>query len=313
MTGILFDIQHFSIHDGPGIRTAIFFKGCTLRCFWCHNPESIHRQPEIEFFAGRCASCGVCLTECPNSACSLDADGAVVHDPARCMACGACQNFCFAEALVLAGREWSLNEVMADLRQDRAFYDNSGGGVTLTGGEPVLQTDFARAILEWCKVEGIHTAIETAGNYPWAKLESLLPFVDLVMMDIKHLDTDQHRRATGAPNRRILDNARRLALTDKPLIFRTPVVPTVNDSEADLRAIAAFVGELVEARHINAGESAAPITYELLAFHRLAGDKYRSLGLHYAAEDLQPLPRERMAALEGVVQDVLGGRVVIHH
>jgi pyruvate formate lyase activating enzyme len=311
-TGIIFDIQRFSIHDGPGIRTAIFLKGCSLHCFWCHNPESIHPKPEIEFFPQRCIHCDICLTECPNHACSA-VDGTIVHHADRCAACGHCQEFCFAEALVLTGREMTAQEVMAEVLCDRQFYTNSGGGVTLSGGEPVLQTSFSRAILEQCRADHIHTAIETAGNYLWEMVEALLPFTDLVMMDIKHLDPVKHRAATGASNHRILENARRLAGTTRPLLFRTPVVPTVNDSEAELRAIALFIQELIEARYTAAGEDAAPITYELLKFHKLAGDKYRSLGVEYKAQDLEMLSQETMMALERVVQDVLGDRVVTHH
>jgi pyruvate formate lyase activating enzyme len=184
---------------------------------------------------------------------------------------------------------------------DRSFYEDSGGGVTLSGGEPVLQHEFARAILERCKAEGIHTAIETAGNYPWEHAEKLLPFVDLVMMDIKHMDPDAHRRATGVTNKRVLENARRFALSGKPVIFRTPVIPTVNDTVNEIAAIAAFVRQLTEdalrATGKNGGGPEAHISYELLAFHKLAADKYRSLDMDYNAVDHDPPTSEHMETL----------------
>ena len=183
------------------------------------------------------------------------------------------------------------------------FYETSGGGVTLSGGEPALQPEFSAAILAQSKAEGLHTAIETCGQVPWANLEALLPVTDLVMMDLKHVDSEKHRAATGAGNERILANARQLALTRKPLIFRTPVVPGVNDTPAEIEAIAAFVRELVALRAIESnGNGPAEISWELLPFHRLAADKYRSLGLEYRARDLNPPPKDQMAVLAEAAQ-----------
>jgi pyruvate formate lyase activating enzyme len=219
----------------------------------------------------------------------------------KCVACGACVETCYAGATVLAGREMTVEQVMDEVLQDRDFYRTSGGGVTLSGGEPTIQRAFSRAILERCKAEGLHTAIETAGNCRWEDLTALLPVTDLVMMDLKHLDPGKHHVATGVSNRRILAHARRLVETDKPIIFRVPVVPTVNDTEEEVGAIADFVRHLTDLRSEN-GRKASPLSLELLPFHRLAGDKYRSLGLAYSAGPLDPLAKEKMAEFVEVVK-----------
>lgn len=293
ITGLVFDIQRFSVHDGPGIRTTVFLKGCSLRCFWCHNPEGLRMTPEVRFLPERCLACGACVAACEHDGQHLDASGRSFARE-RCVACGACVEACVTEALTLAGRQMTAAAVLAEALRDRVFYETSGGGVTLSGGEPALQPAFAREILALSKGEGLHTAIETCGNVPWENLDALLPFTDLVMMDLKQMDAEQHRAATGAGNERILANARRLAQTARPLIFRTPVVPGVNDTAAAIAAIAGFIAELAADRN-RAGR--ADIAWELLPFHRLAGDKYRSLGLEYRARDLNPPPKDVMHAL----------------
>jgi pyruvate formate lyase activating enzyme len=291
--GIVFDIQRFSVHDGPGIRTTVFLKGCSLRCFWCHNPEGIRPKPEIQFEPGKCIGCGECVLICPQGAQHLD-DGQRSYNRDDCIVCGQCVETCYTRGLALVGRTMAVEEVLAEVMLDRAFYQDSGGGVTLSGGEPVLQTDFAHDLLARCQAEGIHTAIETAGYYPWDRLERLLPHFDLVMMDLKHMDSAQHQTATGAPNERILDNARRLAITDTALIFRVPVIPTVNDTVEAVSAIARFVVDL-------SGMRGAPLPLQLLPFHRLAEHKYTSLGRDYAARSL-PDAVQNFHELKAVVQ-----------
>ena len=294
-TGTIFNIQRFSIHDGPGIRTTVFFKGCSLFCFWCHNPEGRRAKPDIQFFPDRCIGCGDCVRVCEHDGHDLQS-GSHVYARERCVVCGRCADGCFAGALQLTGKLVTVDEVVAEVERDQPFYASSGGGVTLSGGEPLLQAAFAQAILERCKATGIHTAIETAANCRWRELAALLPVTDLVMMDIKHMDAAKHRAVTGVSNARILANARRLALSGVALTLRTPVIPTVNDTEQEIAAIAAFGRELQAMRSTSA-PSAPPITYELLPFHRLAGDKFASLGLDDRSAALTPLSSERMAEL----------------
>jgi len=297
LTGMVCNIQRFSVHDGPGIRTTVFLKGCTLRCFWCHNPESIQRELELQLHPDRCIGCDECSRVCPTGAQVVTAEGERVYNRELCIACGACVEVCYAGARELTGREMTVDAVVHEVMQDRPFYENSGGGVTLSGGEPVYQPDFSFQILERCRAEGVHTAIETAGNVPWEKLAHLLTVTDLVMMDLKHMDPEKHQWAVGASNRLILANARRLVETGKPIIFRTPVVPTVNDTPEEIGAIAAFVAELQALRGAGNGNGPAPLSLELLPFHRMAGDKYNSMGLDYRARDLTPPTKEKMAAL----------------
>jgi pyruvate formate lyase activating enzyme len=300
---VIFSIQRFSLHDGPGIRTTVFLKGCPMHCSWCHNPEGQHPDPEIRYFPDRCIACGQCVIACPNHAHELH-DGVHVFLRDRCQTSGKCVETCCSQALQLEGRRMTVPEVMDEVLRDKAFYETSGGGVTLSGGEPALSADFARSLLEECKHHNIHTAIETCGECPWTSLEALLPATDLIMMDLKEMAAEKHRISTGQSNVRILSNARQLALTDKKIIFRTPVVPTVNDSEEDISQIACFVRELTElrTRSRKPTEEAAAITYELMAFHKLASDKYRSLGLEYAVADIDPPPKAKMSVLLDVAK-----------
>lgn len=310
-TGLIFNIQRFSIHDGPGIRTTVFFKGCSLRCFWCHNPEGRHARPEIQFFPERCIGCGECLDHCPNQAHTLK-DGFHLYFREICTNCGTCTDTCYSNALELTGKSMTVDQVMEEILRDRMFYETSKGGVTLSGGEPVLQSKFAREILKRCKQEDLHTAIETCGNYHWQELEPLLPFTDLIMMDLKLIDPIKHKTACGDSNEKILANARRLALTNKPILFRTPIVPTVNDTFEDVGAIVKFVRNLVELRvkHDNGKNKRLEIQFELLPFHRLASDKYRSLGMEYRAYNLEPPSKERMQELAKIA-DIEGVGVLV--
>ena len=290
MQGVITDIQHFSIHDGPGIRTTVFFKGCSQRCFWCHNPETLLPQPQLQLYLDRCIGCGACFEACPQGAHQLT-DGERSFNRDACTGCGTCVDTCYAQALVLAGETKSVDEIVEIVLRDRAFYETSGGGVTLSGGEPLLQLDFAEAILRRCRDAGIHTAVETAANLPWDQLARILPLTDLLMMDIKVMDTVKHRDCTGVSNERILDNARKLGKEQIPLVIRTPIVPGVNDDDASVAAIAAFVAGLPNV-----------VTYELLRFHGMADSKYASLEMDHRARDLAAPTKARMEALTKIAR-----------
>jgi pyruvate formate lyase activating enzyme len=292
MKGIVTNIQRFSIHDGPGIRTTVFLKGCNLRCFWCHNPETLSPKPELQLFFNRCIGCGACFERCPNHAHAI-VDGERVFYRERCVGCGACAETCYAEALVLVGETKTVEEVVEEVLRDKPFYETSNGGVTLSGGEPLLQLEFSYAILEQCRQQGVHTAIETAANFPWERIASLLPVVDLVMMDIKLIDSARHKECTGVPNERILENAIRLGQQPQPLIVRTPIIPGVNDNADDIRAIAEFASRLPNLLY-----------YELLPFHPMATSKYDSLDLDYRARELKRPSKEVMEELTQVAQSV---------
>jgi len=292
MKGIVTNIQRFSIHDGPGIRTTVFLKGCNLRCFWCHNPETLSPKPELQLFLNRCIGCGACFERCPNHAHVL-IDGQRTFHRELCTGCGACAETCYAEALVLVGETKTVEEVVEEVLRDKPFYETSNGGVTLSGGEPLLQLEFSYAILEQCRQQGVHTAIETAANFPWERIASLLPVVDLVMMDIKLMDSARHKECTGVPNGCILENAVRLGQQPQPLIVRTPIVPGVNDNAKDVRAIAEFVSHLPNLLY-----------YELLPFHPMATSKYDSLELDYRARELKRPSKEVMEELTQVAQSV---------
>jgi len=283
--GVIFDIQRFSVHDGPGIRTTVFLKGCSLHCFWCQNPEGISPNPQVMFYYDKCVYCGNCLQACPNGA-HVVKGSSHVFAREKCEACGRCVDTCYSGALVLVGREMTVDEVMKEVLRDKVFYDESGGGVTLSGGDPLVQHRFSKALLTRCKAEGLNTAIETAANFQWRAMASLLPITDLVMMDIKHVDSAKHEKATGSPNTNILENAKCLSKTGKPLIVRVPVIPGVNDATDEIEAIAKFIQGFPNLQYL-----------ELLPFHRLGEGKYEALGLKYAASGLTAPTKERLREL----------------
>lgn len=290
--GLIFDIKKFAVHDGPGIRTTVFFKGCPLNCWWCHNPESINPKPELVLFENKCIGCGECFKVCPNKAHELLEDGTReayrskstrVYHRDRCALCGECVEVCYAEALVMEGEEVTVEEVMIELRKDIPFYENSGGGITLSGGEPMFQHEFALAILKQCKTEGMHTAIDTSGQASWQIYEEILPYVDLVLYDIKHIDSQKHKIYTGVPNKLILENLRRLSEYDIPIEIRMPIIPGINDAEEYITRAAQFLTEIKNITRV-----------ELLPYHKLGGSKYTRLEKEYKLPDLEPPEEEEM-------------------
>ena len=297
LTGFVFNIQRFSTHDGPGIRTTVFLKGCPFHCFWCHNPEGLNPRQEVQFFTERCILCGECVILCEQGA-HLIQDGQHAYDRSRCIQCGRCIEACCAGAVEFSGKVMTAEEVLEEVLRDEAFYETSHGGITISGGEPLLQYDFTTRLLSLSKASGLHTALETTLYRKWAEIVPFLPLVDLFLVDLKLIDADQHRMFTGVSNRQIIANARKLAGTDKPVIFHTPVIPNVNDSSEAIAAIAQFVRELVKIRigRLDPDHDSG-ISLELLPFHRLAGGKYESLGLDYKARDFTPVPPDKLAAL----------------
>lgn len=239
---IVFDIQKFSIHDGPGIRTTVFLKGCPLRCVWCHNPESWRPEPELLFTAARCTGCRRCAEVCPAGGHAFTAEGRHELDRAACVRCGKCVEQCPAEALELCGRSLTVEEVMTEVRKDRVFYENSGGGMTLSGGEPMMRPEFTFALLDAAKKEGIHTALESCGFAPREEFERILPVTDLFLFDIKTMDEAKHLRLTGRDNRLILSNLEFLSGAGAEIVLRCPLVPGLNDTPGEL----ARIGELAE-------------------------------------------------------------------
>lgn len=283
--GVITRLQRMSIHDGPGIRTTLFLKGCNLRCAWCHNPETWSRGLQIERIAGRCIACGACQEVCPSGAVRRE-EGVVGFDRALCRACGRCADACPARAMNRVGRTVTAAEAMREIAHDVPFFEESGGGVTLSGGEPLLQPAFVREVLAQCRARGIATAVETNLCVPEERIVELLPLVDLWMCDLKLADDERHRRWTGASNARTIANLRLLGAHRAPLVVRTPVVPDVNDNPAEIGAICTLL------RGID-----SLLYYELLGFHTLAGDKFTGLGIPNPMPGAEALPPGRLERL----------------
>jgi pyruvate formate lyase activating enzyme len=284
--GIVFDVERFAIHDGPGIRTTLFLKGCHLACWWCHNPESIAARPQLAFFPEKCIGCGRCFEVCPHGVHEKLPDGTHVLHREGCDACGLCTKSCYAEALVIEGREMTVTQAMEELRKDAPYYATSHGGVTLSGGEPMRQVDFTAAVLAASRAEGFHTALDTSGQAPWSDYERVLPHVSLVLYDFKLADAEAHRRYTGVSNELILENLARIDATGIPIEIRIPVIPGINDAREAMEDSARVLGSL---RHLSA--------VALLPYHGLGETKYPRVGRSYRLDGLASPTRERMAEI----------------
>jgi len=241
--GLVFDIKKYAIHDGPGIRTTVFFKGCPLQCLWCHNPESWRSQVELGFRKGRCTGCGQCVEACQHEAISV-VENRPVTDEEKCVLCGRCVDVCLAGARQIIGRETTVSEVIAEVERDVIFYDQSGGGVTFSGGEPLMQPDFLLALLNRCRARNIHTAVDTSCYVEPEILDSVAERADLFLCDLKHMDNEMHERFTGVGNNLILENIRRIARADNKIVIRIPVIPGFNDDPANIEATGKFAASL---------------------------------------------------------------------
>ncbi len=254
MTATVFDIQRSSFVDGPGIRTTVFFKGCNLRCAWCHNPESQSAAPQMMVYADKCKGCGKCLEKCP-------------HDLKSCELCGKCELYCPADARRVCGKVYTADELLEEILADKLFYEASGGGATFSGGECMLYPEFLASLLQSCREQGVHTAVDTAGHVPFSHFERVLPFTDMFLYDVKSMDTQVHKAYTGVDNALILDNLARLLARKARVWIRVPVIAGVNDNEGEMRALAAFLKK-----------HGAPEKIELLPYHAMGESKARAIG-----------------------------------
>ena len=279
----MFNVQRFSLHDGPGIRTTVFLKGCPLQCTWCHNPEGIAAEPEVLVVESRCIRCGACRTGCPLG---IAAEGGWIPDGREaCTACGACADVCPTGARAVVGREVTVDELLAEVMRDRVFFDTDGG-VTFSGGEPLLQLRFLEAMLEACRAAGLHTAIDTSGLAPLKHLLRVAVLADLLLFDVKLMDDTRHRMHTGVSNTQILANLDAVARLHPNIWLRVPIVPGVNDDETNIRATAALAAGIPSVRRVH-----------LLPYHRLGADKRRRLGNGTEGVSLTPPTRSRMDEL----------------
>ncbi|HEX7474758.1 MAG TPA: glycyl-radical enzyme activating protein [Dehalococcoidales bacterium] len=290
--GTVFDIQTYSLHDGPGIRTLVFLKGCPLACVWCQNPESQHRQPEVLLYEEKCIGCSQCVPVCPSGAIQI-LNGKSHTRRNLCKGCGKCVIACPNEARTLAGRTMSAEEIFQEVKKDEIFYKRSGGGVTLSGGEPLAQAEFSSAILRLCKQAGLHTAIETSGMAAWETFKQVLDYTDLVLYDLKQKDSPAHQKCTGVPNDLIIENVKRIRQEYAiPITARIPIVPGYNADQKNIEATANFiVTELGRATKVN-----------ILAYHRLGEAKYDRLEKAGSGISITPPTGELMADLQKIVE-----------
>jgi pyruvate formate lyase activating enzyme len=297
--GLIFDIQKFSLHDGHGIRTLVFMKGCPLRCSWCSNPESQKRAPEILFFEENCISCKACLAACP--------EGEVIEnywptDRDVCTGCGACVDVCYSESRTLVGENKSVTEILEKILQDKVFYDVSGGGVTIGGGEPTMQADFVSSVLKECRHNGIHTALETCGHTDWKNLAKILEQTQLLLFDLKHMDSQIHRQHTGVTNDLILMNAKRSMSKVEEMVIRLPLIKNVNDSHDNIKQLGLFIqNELPKVSRV-----------DVLPYHSTGESKCKRLGTQYPLTGLEPFTSDEVSKVTNLLADfdlevVVGG------
>ena len=277
-SGTIFDIKKYSINDGPGIRTTVFFSGCPLSCLWCHNPESQSLTPELLYRSGRCLLCGECINVCPEGAISLGKNSStIITDRQKCTRCQTCITTCYSGAREFSGRQVTVQEVMAGLEREIPFYDESHGGVTFSGGEPLMQPAFLSLLLKACKRQEIHTVVDTSGFANWKVFEQIRVDVDLFLYDLKHMDSIRHREVTGVPNEVILENLRRLSAAGANCFVRIPLIPGINDDEKNLFESGEFLVSLPKVQSV-----------EVMGYHDIAQAKYEALGREFTLRETKP-------------------------
>lgn len=289
--GIVFNIQRYSIDDGPGIRTTVFLKGCPLKCLWCSNPESQEMKPEITWRFTSCKHCGACEKACPNKAIHIDQNGNVLIDRSLCAACGKCAETCTAGALKISGQKMTVDEVFKVIWKDRVYYQTSDGGVTCSGGEILMQPDFVSALFARCRENGIHTTADTCGFGSAEAMEKILAFCNLVYYDLKCMDPIEHEKGTGERNDVIMSNLKLVLEKDIPVVVRVPLVPDYSYNDENLNALGAFVSGLDKNIPVN-----------LMPYHRYGANKYGMLGRVYALENLKTLTAEELDHAKGVIE-----------
>jgi len=297
LRGMVFDIQRMSIHDGPGIRTTVFLKGCPLSCLWCHNPEGRETRPQLAFTPALCIGCGFCFQRCPQGA-HVMAEDAHRLDRESCIECFGCAEECYSNALEIVGKEQSVAEVLAEVVKDRPFYEESGGGMTLSGGEPLIQFEFAHALLAGAKARALHTCVETCGLATAEQLEALLPHVDLFLFDYKETDAERHREFTGHSNKKILANLRVLDDGGAAIVLRCPVVPGLNLRDDHLRGIAGVARSLNHCQGVH-----------IMGHHALGEAKHARLGTADGQSRFPNMSPEDTEAVVAKVRDFGGGNV----
>lgn len=285
MDGKIFNIMRYSIHDGPGIRTTVFLKGCPLSCWWCHNPESQNLNEELILFPNRCIGCKACLEVCKENAIS-EIDKMIITDKRKCTDCGECASVCYTEAREMTGKTMTVKEVVAEILKDEDFFQQSKGGVTFSGGEPLMQPDFLISILKEMKKLGIHTAVDTSGFASKEVIREVSLYTDLFLYDLKHMDSAKHEKYTGVPNNIILENLKLLMDMEKEVSIRIPIIPNINDSYEELKAFREHIKSLKNVKEIC-----------LLPYHKIGQEKYKRLGRAYKMQDIEEPSQETMDSI----------------